>query len=75
MPILRVKNGNPFMAVRGGVIALPPNSNIVLSWRKKSLVSGKNSENRPVLTCRSSSGESEKSVLSVRVPVREGVIL
>ena len=40
------------------------------SCRKKSRLSGMNSENREVLTRRSSRGASEKSGLTVTVPVR-----
>ena len=58
-----------------GDVCSTPNSKTAASCRKKSRVSGKNSEKRPVLTWRASSGASEKSVLKVSEPVSEGVIL
>ena len=53
----------------------PPNSKLPASCRKKLRVSGTNSEKRDVFTSRTSNGASEKSGLTVTVPVSPGVIL
>ena len=66
-PMLREKNGRPFW-VR------PPNSKTSESSRKKSRFSGKNSEKRVRLTCRSSTSVAEKSVLTVSAAPSEGVM-
>ena len=53
----------------------PPKEKMSTSWRKKSRFSGKNSEKRVRLICRSSTSVAEKSVFSVSTPVSEGVKL
>ena len=82
MPMRREKKGCPFGVLELAEMPLaeepnvcPANSKKAASCRKKSRVSGKKSEKRLVLICRSSSGVSEKSVFSVNRPVSEGVIL
>jgi hypothetical protein len=68
-----VKNGSALVFCRSPLVRRkerPPNSNAPASWRKKARVSGKKSENRVVFTSRTSRGASEKSGLTVTVPVR-----
>src|SRR6266566_1642454 len=77
-PILREKKGLALLEERSWELRAklrPPNSNAATSCKKKTRVSGVNREKRVVLTCRTSSGASEKSGFTVNVSVRAGVTL
>src|SRR5882672_7724539 len=77
-PILREKNGLALLELLSWELRAklrPPNSKAATSCKKKTRVSGVNSEKRVVLTCLTSSGASEKSGFTVKVSVSADVTL